>query len=49
MPNKLTNKGSAPAKIEVGARAAEREGVQEKVRSSAEKIRQALGKRAETL
>ena len=49
MPNKLTNKGNAPAKIEIDARVAEREGVQEKVRSSAEKIRQVLGKRAETL
>jgi hypothetical protein len=51
MPNKSTNKGSAPAKTEVGVRAPDRqrEGVQEKVLSSAEKIRRALGKRAETL
>ena len=51
VPNKSTNKGSAPAKNEVGVRAPDRqrEGVQEKLVSSAEKIRQALGKRAETL
>jgi len=51
MPNKSTNKGSEPAENEVGVRGPDRhrEGVQEKLVSSAEKIRQALGKRAENL
>ena len=51
MPNKSTNKGIEPAKSQFGVSGPDRQhdGVQEKLVSSAEKIRQALGKLAENL
>jgi hypothetical protein len=51
MPNTSTNKAIESAKSVFGVRGPDRqhEGAQEKLASSAEKIRRALGKRAENL